>query len=281
MRVAIIGNNDGPERLAAALAGGDHEVVLVAQQKGARPRVQRIIEDEQSLESALQHLDVDLIINCFANFRYRYLHRDHLILNVHLAPLPKYRGRHPLQWALINGEKTYGVTIHQINDDWDDGPIYWQQIIDVKEGWSAKELREHLFVHVEQNIDNLLDRLPTITPRKNDGDQGDYITRRGPGDSVIEDWTDREYVFRKVTALRHDQHPAYAFVDGYVVVFTAASRPDVPARPAEPGTVLSIDAEADGLHSLLVATGASQPIRVVIPASSYFPVIGDRFSFMP
>ena len=125
MRVAIIGNNDGPERLAAALEGTDHEVVLLAMQKKAAslrvgPRhvsqVPEVVENEQGLADRLVGLDVDLIVNCFANFKYTRLHRQYLVLNVHLAPLPKYRGRHPLQWALINGETTYGVTIHRINE---------------------------------------------------------------------------------------------------------------------------------------------------------------------
>ena len=191
MRIAIIGNNDGPERLAAALKLSQHQVVLVAQQIEARPRVPRVVENEQSLERALDGSDVDLVINCFANFKYRYLHRSYKILNIHLAPLPRYRGRHPLQWALINGETRYGVTIHEINDDWDDGPIYWQRMIDVREGWSARELREALFVHVEHDIVALLEELPTLEPIVNNASEGSYIPRRGPADSLIEDWADR------------------------------------------------------------------------------------------
>ena len=276
MKIAIIGNNDGPERLAAALELSQHQVVLIAQQKEARPLVPRVVENEQSLERALDGLDVDLIINCFANFKYRYLHRSHRILNIHLAPLPKYRGRHPLQWALINGETKYGVTIHEINDDWDDGPIYWQKMIDVREGWSARELREALFVHVEHDIVALLEELPTLEPIVNNASEGSYIPRRGPADSLIEDWADRGHVFRKIMALRDDAHPAFAYLDGQKIDFLNAFRLSV-VRAGKPGVILGGSLHGD----LLVATAGEHPIVVVPTPKLPQPLTGKRFTARP
>ena len=43
--------------------------------------------------------------------------------NVHASILPKYRGSSPIQWALINGEKTTGVTILKTYAGIDNGPI--------------------------------------------------------------------------------------------------------------------------------------------------------------
>ena len=37
--------------------------------------------------------------------------------------LPKYRGIYPVFWAMINGEKEIGITIHFINEKIDDGDI--------------------------------------------------------------------------------------------------------------------------------------------------------------
>ncbi|NJC26141.1 formyltransferase family protein [Neolewinella antarctica] len=223
MRIAIIGNNDGPERLAAALADGSHEVVLVGLQKGARTREQSTVPDEQSLEQAITGLKVDLIINCFANFRYRYLHQTYSILNVHLAPLPRYRGRHPLQWALINGESTFGATIHTITDDYDAGPIYWRGELPVQNGWSARQLREAMLQLVETNITGVLDAYPTADPIPNNPAEATYVTRRNPEDSMIGDWSDRDKVYRTVHALREDEHPAFARTTGTEkVVFTGA-----------------------------------------------------------
>ena len=42
---------------------------------------------------------------------------------MHASLLPKYRGAGPIQWALINGDKTTGVTIFQISSKVDTGEI--------------------------------------------------------------------------------------------------------------------------------------------------------------
>ncbi len=48
------------------------------------------------------------------------------ILNLHNAPLPRYRGVSPINWALKNDEAEHGVTIHEITAGIDEGPIVAQ-----------------------------------------------------------------------------------------------------------------------------------------------------------
>jgi methionyl-tRNA formyltransferase len=48
------------------------------------------------------------------------------LLNLHNGPLPRYRGVSPINWALKNGERSHGVTIHEITPGIDDGPIVAQ-----------------------------------------------------------------------------------------------------------------------------------------------------------
>jgi methionyl-tRNA formyltransferase len=45
------------------------------------------------------------------------------LLNLHNGPLPRYRGVSPINWALKNGEATHGVTIHEVTQGIDSGPI--------------------------------------------------------------------------------------------------------------------------------------------------------------
>lgn len=47
-------------------------------------------------------------------------------VNVHPSLLPKYRGPSPTGWAIINGEKTSGVTIHELSSEIDAGDIFLQ-----------------------------------------------------------------------------------------------------------------------------------------------------------
>lgn len=52
-------------------------------------------------------------------------------INLHGSLLPKYRGRTPHIWAIINGEKTTGVTAHIIDKGVDTGPIIKQKEIHI------------------------------------------------------------------------------------------------------------------------------------------------------
>ena len=47
-------------------------------------------------------------------------------LNLHNSALPQYRGRQPVYRALLNNEKSHGVTIHEMTSDVDCGPIVSQ-----------------------------------------------------------------------------------------------------------------------------------------------------------
>jgi methionyl-tRNA formyltransferase len=47
-------------------------------------------------------------------------------LNLHNGPLPRYRGVNPINWALMNGERSHGVTIHEMSPGIDTGPIVAQ-----------------------------------------------------------------------------------------------------------------------------------------------------------
>lgn len=49
-----------------------------------------------------------------------------LALNLHNAPLPRYRGVNPINWALKNDEKFHGVSIHEIDLGVDSGAVYGQ-----------------------------------------------------------------------------------------------------------------------------------------------------------
>ena len=53
-------------------------------------------------------------------------------VNVHYAPLPRYRGPNPIQWALINNEHQAGVTLHCMTGDFDAGDILAQALVPIR-----------------------------------------------------------------------------------------------------------------------------------------------------
>ena len=57
----------------------------------------------------------------------------HGVINLHLSLLPKYRGCYPITWALINGEKYSGATLHYIDEGIDTGDIIAQKEFEISE----------------------------------------------------------------------------------------------------------------------------------------------------
>lgn len=69
---------------------------------------------------------------------------QHGWLNLHFSLLPKYRGAAPVQHALLNGEKTTGVTIIKLDEGMDTGPILVREAVDVSASENAGELLARL-----------------------------------------------------------------------------------------------------------------------------------------
>ncbi len=61
-------------------------------------------------------------------------------INYHPSLLPKYRGGSAINWAVINGEKETGVTIHFIDEGVDTGPIILQEKVAVTDDDTVKSL---------------------------------------------------------------------------------------------------------------------------------------------
>ena len=76
---------------------------------------------------------VDLAVSIFYDkiIRAGFIDSCERIVNLHNGPLPRYRGVSPINWALKNGERSHGVTIHEITPGIDDGPIVSQVVYSI------------------------------------------------------------------------------------------------------------------------------------------------------
>ncbi len=238
MSFVIVGNNDGPLTLLKALSSTKHQPVAVGLQKpvaaSLREAYRRHVPpdalwegfDEEQLLARLAPQQPRWLINCFCNFKFKALLDQYACLNVHLAPLPRYRGRHPLHWALINGEPEFGVTIHQMTRAFDAGHIYWQAMVSVDDGMSVHALRQRLMEKLEQNFarfwqDFLAER---VSPVPNPDQEATYVARRFPEDSQLTEWHDRDLIYRKVSALQSEANPAYLQVGQHQIRVLDAKR---------------------------------------------------------
>src|SRR5207344_2818597 len=79
--------------------------------------------------------------------------------NVHGSLLPKYRGRAPVNWAVLKGERETGATLHEMVAKPDAGRIVGQQAVPI----GADDTAGEVFAHVTDAAEALLRReLPRL-----------------------------------------------------------------------------------------------------------------------
>ncbi|MGH8297565.1 MAG: formyltransferase family protein, partial [Steroidobacteraceae bacterium] len=138
-------------------------------------------------------------------------------LNMHGSLLPKYRGRAPVNWAILNGELQTGATLHYMVDRADAGDIVDQLAVPILEDDDAREV----FGKVTAAAEIVLARsLPGLiegnAPRRPQPiEPGQYFGRRRPEDGRI-DWSvPAVRVHNLVRAVAPPFPGAFTEVDGH------------------------------------------------------------------
>jgi methionyl-tRNA formyltransferase len=110
--------------------------------------------------------------------------------NMHGSLLPKYRGRVPVNWAVLHGETETGATLHRMVEKPDAGDIVAQQAVPILPDDTAGEVFEKVTVAAEMALHGVLPALlaGTAAHRAQDPAQASYFSGRRPEDGRIE-WT--------------------------------------------------------------------------------------------
>lgn len=111
-------------------------------------------------------------------------------LNMHGSLLPKYRGRVPVNWAIIRGEKETGATLHYMTEKPDNGDIVAQQAVPILPNDTALDVFQKVTVAAEMALHAVLPALlsGTVQAVKQDLSQGAYFGGRKAEDGII-NWT--------------------------------------------------------------------------------------------
>lgn len=109
--------------------------------------------------------------------------------NLHGSLLPKYRGRVPVNWAVLHGESETGATLHEMTVKPDAGAIIAQIAVPILPDDTAFEVFGKLTVASEQVLATALPGILNGKPNKmhNDLSKGSYFGGRKPEDGRI-DW---------------------------------------------------------------------------------------------
>ncbi|MEZ2604225.1 bifunctional UDP-4-amino-4-deoxy-L-arabinose formyltransferase/UDP-glucuronic acid oxidase ArnA [Kluyvera intermedia] len=180
--------------------------------------------------------------------------------NLHGSLLPKYRGRAPLNWVLVNGEKETGVTLHRMVQRADAGDIVAQQAVTITDSDVALSLHRKLCSASQMLLGDVLPKIRSgqTQERAQDETQATYVGRRTPEDGRL-DWEKPAQVLHNLVRAVSDPWPgAFGFVGTcQFIVWSSRVRSDLPA--AKPGTVLSVAplVIACGEGALEIVTGQS------------------------
>jgi UDP-4-amino-4-deoxy-L-arabinose formyltransferase/UDP-glucuronic acid dehydrogenase (UDP-4-keto-hexauronic acid decarboxylating) len=154
---------------------------------------------------------------------YRYLLPDAILnsavigaFNLHGSLLPRYRGRAPVNWMLVNGEGEAGMTLHYMVARADAGDIVAQRECVIDDSDTALTLYRKL---VPLGAEIIREYHPLIVtgraPRtRQDLSRGSYFGRRRPADGRIDwRWPARR-IFNLVRAVTHPYPGAFCFAAG-------------------------------------------------------------------
>jgi methionyl-tRNA formyltransferase len=81
------------------------------------------------------------------------------VINLHGSLLPKYRGAAPINWAIINGETETGLTVIELNEQWDAGDILGQVKTKIQPTEIAGELHDRLAQMGPQLLSEVLEKM--------------------------------------------------------------------------------------------------------------------------
>lgn len=168
-------------------------------------------------------------------------------INVHGSLLPRWRGAAPIQWSVIAGDRTAGVTTMQMNAGLDTGDMLLKYETEIGARETAGELFDRLSEAGAALLCETLDRLGEITPEKQDETAACYASMLNKDIARI-DWTRPA---REIDCLIRGLNPwpvALTALEGARMKVYAAEEA---SGAGAPGTVLSADAKT----GLTVACG--------------------------
>jgi methionyl-tRNA formyltransferase len=168
---------------------------------------------------------------------------------MHGSLLPKYRGRVPINWAVIKGEKQTGATLHRMVEKPDAGEILAQQAVPILPDDTAHDVFQKVTVAAEIALDQVLPSLLAGTAKATPMQltPGNYFGGRKPEDGRI-DWTQNANEIHNLIRGVAPPYPgAFADVQGKRLLFYR-SRIDAGTRRRNGSAALSVEENRVYIH---------------------------------
>ncbi|TDO95230.1 methionyl-tRNA formyltransferase [Halanaerobium saccharolyticum] len=215
------------------------------------------INDNQFVKKTRNDLKPDLIIS--VNFDQIFKKEiinipENGCINIHASLLPKYRGRAPLNWAILKGEKETGVTVHYINEGIDTGKIILQEKINIKKTDYIADILEKVKEKYPEMINKAVDLIKNdkVEPVEQKKENGSYYGKRTPADGLI-DWSQSaKDIYNLIRAVSHPYPGAFTYLDDEKLFIWRAEVEDETANNEQPGKIIE---KADEVFSVQCGRG--------------------------
>lgn len=195
----------------------------------------------------LSNFDTDVILS----LNYLFIVENDVIshaikyaINLHGSYLPKYRGRTPHVWAIINNEKETGITAHKITEGCDEGDIVYQEKIAINEYITGAELldiyNERYIIIIQELINRIENNTINFIPQ--DKTKVTLYGKRTPDDGQINWSWQKERIYNWVRAQAKPYPGAFTYYKNKKIVIHKIQYSDFGYIDAEPnGVVLATE----------------------------------------
>ncbi|MCH5210260.1 MAG: methionyl-tRNA formyltransferase [Oscillospiraceae bacterium] len=239
--VGVVSQPDRPK-------GRGHKTVPTDVKKAASDAGLPVYQPESLKSNALMPLLEELRPDVIVVAAYGRILPEYIInypkygcINIHASLLPKYRGAAPIQWAIINGEKTTGVTTMKMDKGLDTGDMLLKSETEIGEYETAEELFDRLAVIGGELLLETLDALEngTVTPVPQNHDEHTYAPMISKETGRI-DWKRSAYEISKlICGMNSWPLASTEYKDSIVKI--AEARVCADTSDKQPGTILALE----------------------------------------
>jgi methionyl-tRNA formyltransferase len=190
-------------------------------------------------------------------------------INVHGSLLPRYRGAAPVQWAIIRGETTTGITTFQMDPGMDTGPVLLSEATPIEVDETAGELAERLARLGADVLIETLARLDSLRPMPQRNEEATLAPRLKKSDGILQ-WSRPAAELRNLIRGCNPWPGAVTKAPAGMLTLWRARAAATPAAAA-PGTLVTHEG------GLAVATGEGLLVPTEVQPESRRAVSWDEY----
>ena len=170
--------------------------------------------DLKSLEkNIIKHLPDVVVISSFNLIIPSKIIKLTKFINVHHGDLPRYRGRANINWAIINGRREVGLTIHEVVQDLDSGNIYATYKVKITDNDTVKTVYEKFNKIIVSDLARVVNKVINGYEGVPQKGKPTYCCTRLPEDGYINWAESTKNIVNLIRGLTHPYPGAFTFLD--------------------------------------------------------------------